>query len=69
MVPEVPFNTGAYEDAESKHDSSTLHHFHSKLLKLKVNMNTKTGLKIAQKRHNLIVDFVEEFKAEWGGEK
>ena len=32
-------------------------------------MNTKTGRKIAEERHNYMVDFLKQFYAEWHGEK
>jgi uncharacterized protein len=65
--PEVPFITDAFN--ESVKDPSTLHHFKTKLLKLKGNMNTKTAKAMAKKRHEFIESFLDEFIAEWKGQR
>ncbi len=49
------------------HKTSTIAHFYEKLLKLKKNMNTKTGVKLAEQRHKIMEDFVEQFLNEWEG--
>jgi uncharacterized protein len=66
-IPEKSFNRKEYD--ESKGDPSTLHHFKNKLLKLKNNMNTKTAKEMAEKRHEFIENFMQEFLKEWNGEK
>ncbi len=54
--------------AEYKTSSSpTINHFYEKLLLLKDKMNTKTGKKIAEKRHNYMVGFLDQFYSEWDG--
>ena len=47
----------------------TINHFYEKLLLLKDRMNTKTGKKIALERHKYMEQFLEQFYAEWDGEK
>lgn len=49
-----------------KRESTTLEHFGEKLLKLKGLMKTKTGLKMAEKRHEFMEEFVSQFVNEWG---
>ena len=65
-IPEEPLGKRHYD--ESERDPSTLHHFYSKLLKLKGNMNTKTGKSMAEERHKFMEKFANEFQKEWKGE-
>ena len=44
---------------------SVVAHFYEKLLKLKDNMNTQTGIKLAQKRHEIVLSFLNQFFKEW----
>jgi uncharacterized protein len=60
--PEIPLG-GEFD--ESKNDLSEIHHFYTKLLKLKDNMNTKTGKKMAGKRHKYMEKYLKEFFKEW----
>lgn len=66
-IPELPIDRQHYDEASR--DPSVIHHFHSKLLKLKDNMNTPTGMKMAQQRHRVMERFIREFKDEWEGLK
>lgn len=52
-----------------KFESSSLHHFEEKLLRLKDLMNTKTAKKIAKDRHTYMEKYVNQFLAEWNGRK
>jgi len=51
-----------------KSTAPTINHFYEKLLLLKDKMNTETGKKIAQKRHDYMEGFLSQFYAEWDGE-
>jgi len=46
-------------------DKSTIGHFYSKLLKLKDTINTSTGRKIAEERHEILESFLKQFYSEW----
>lgn len=48
-----------------KSTSSTINHFYEKLLLLGGRMRTKKGRELAQRRHEFMVMFLEEFFAEW----
>ncbi|PFA70111.1 phosphohydrolase [Bacillus sp. AFS015802] len=50
-------------------DSSSIHHFHEKLLKLKDLMCTETGRAMAEERHDFMLRFLEQFNKEWTGQE
>ena len=55
---------------KEKYKSSTaptINHFYEKLLLIKGKMNTKTGKKIAEHRHQYMERFLAEFFDEWNG--
>lgn len=49
--------------------SSSITHFYEKLLLLKDRMFTQTGKQMAAHRHQFMEQYLEEFYAEWEGEK
>ena len=56
-------------DYNQNHNSTSINHFYEKLLLLKDMMNTGTAKKMAMHRQAVTEDFLEEFMAEWEGEK
>lgn len=67
--PEIKPVLNMSKEEYKKSDSPTLNHFYEKLLLLKDKMNTETGKKIAEQRHQFMEDFLEQFYGEWEGEK
>lgn len=65
ITPNLNMNTEEYK----KSIAPTINHFYEKLLLLKDKMNTKTGKQIALERHHYMEGFLEQFYAEWNGEK
>ena len=58
-------------DAEAYHNSQshTVNHFYEKLFKLKDLMNTESARQIAAARESYMRDFLEQFFAEWDGNR
>ena len=66
--PNIQPNLNMSKEEYKNSESPTLNHFYEKLLLLKDKMNTETGKKIAQKRHDFMVTFLSQFYAEWDDE-
>ena len=62
--PRADLTSAAYK---SSANSSTINHFHEKLLKLKDLMKTKAGRARALKRHQVMLDFLRTFEEECEG--
>lgn len=52
-----------------KSDTNSINHFYEKLLKLKDLMNTRLGRKLARQRHRFMKKYLDQFFAEWQGER
>lgn len=65
-VPPTPHDSfGAYK----KNAGPTINHFYEKLLLLKDRMNTAVGRRLAEDRHRFMEAYLEQFFAEWKGER
>lgn len=67
--PAIPANPGQDKEAYKQTTAPTINHFYEKLLLLKEQMNTTTARRIADSRHAFMENFLEEFYAEWEGER
>lgn len=67
--PAEPPVTNMDAEAYAKNEGHTINHFYEKLLLLKDMMNTQTARAIAEKRHEYMEEFLQEFYAEWEGER
>lgn len=66
--PAIPPKLNMTKEEYKKSTAPTINHFYEKLLLLKDRMNTKTGRSLAQKRHEYMEGFLEQFYGEWNGE-
>ncbi len=64
IKPETYLNKESYKSSKAP----TLNHFYEKLFLLKDMMNTKTGKRLAEGRHQFMEAFVERFLKEWDTE-
>ncbi len=65
IAPNLTMSKEEYKNSEAP----TINHFYEKLLLLKDRMNTKTGKQIALQRHQFMELYLEQFFAEWHGER
>ncbi len=57
------------KEAYKKSTAPTINHFYEKLLLLKDQMNTQTGMQMAQERHEFIKIYLKQFYSEWNGNR
>ena len=63
--PKIKPNLNMSKEAYKTSSAPTINHFYEKLLLLKNRMNTKTGKKIAAKRHDFMELYLKQFYVEW----
>ena len=54
---------------EYREENTMINHFHEKLLKLKDLMHTDAARELAAARHQFMEEYLEQFHAEWQGER
>lgn len=67
--PEVPPNLKMSKEEYKNTSAPTINHFYEKLLLLKDKMNTNSGKRMAQERHEFMEQYLDQFYAEWEGRK
>ena len=67
--PEQPPQEVMDADAYVRRQSHSINHFYEKLLLLRDMMNTPTAKQLARERHRWLELFLEEFLAEWDGNR
>jgi uncharacterized protein len=65
IKPNLEMNKEEYKNSTAP----TLNHFYEKQLLLKDLMNTKTGKEMAKGRHEFMEQYLDQFYAEWEGQK
>lgn len=63
IAPDLNMSKEAYKNTVAP----TINHFYEKLLRLKDLMKTPAGKEIAQKRHDFMLVYLDQFYAEWEG--
>ena len=65
--PDVPPHPNMTKAEYKKSTGPTINHFYEKLLLLKDRMNTESGKRLAEKRHQFMLDYLAQFDKEWNG--
>ena len=67
--PNIPPQLNMSKAEYKKSTAPSVNHFYEKLLLLKDRMNTQTGKKMAQQRHQFMETYLDQFYQEWEGKK
>ena len=65
--PKILPNLNMTKEEYKNSDTPTINHFYEKLLLLKDKMNTSSGKKIAESRHQFMEAYLQQFYNEWDG--
>ncbi|CAI8163320.1 MAG: Uncharacterised protein [Cryomorphaceae bacterium] len=66
--PSIAPNLNMTKEEYKKSTAPTINHFYEKLLLLKDLMNTESGKRIAEVRHQYMEGFLNQFYNEWNGQ-
>ena len=66
--PDIQPAVNMTKEEYKKSKGTTINHFYEKLLLLKDMMKTETGKKLAEERHDFMVEFLDQFSREWNVE-
>ncbi|MUP45209.1 HD domain-containing protein [Gramella sp. BOM4] len=66
--PEIEPKMDMTKEEYKASKAPTINHFYEKLLLLKDRMNTETARRIAADRHTFMLEYLNQFYAEWKGE-
>jgi uncharacterized protein len=66
--PSIAPNLNMTKEQYKKSTAPTINHFYEKLLLLKDLMNTESGKRIAEQRHQYMEGFLNQFYNEWNGQ-
>jgi len=66
--PSIAPNLNMTKEEYKKSTAPTINHFYEKLLLLKDLMNTESGKRIAEQRHQYMEGFLNQFYREWNGQ-
>ncbi|HPG33743.1 MAG: HD domain-containing protein [Lentimicrobiaceae bacterium] len=67
--PEIKPDMNMSKEAYKNSTAPSINHFYEKLLLLKDLMNTETGKKMAQQRHDFMILYLDTFYKEWEGQQ
>lgn len=67
--PEIEPALNMSKEEYKNSTAPTINHFYEKLLLLKEKMNTDTGRRIAEERHEYMLGYLEQFNNEWNGKR
>ncbi|TDQ32635.1 HD domain-containing protein [Zeaxanthinibacter enoshimensis] len=65
--PEIQPKLNMTKEEYKKSEGPTINHFYEKLLLLKDGMKTDTGRKLAEGRHQFMLNYLQQFYDEWNG--